>query len=64
MVHDKPWNSLEAKEPLRLVLPEYSPEGILQATSPNTLTIEFTTPSNSSRFGFDIAGDGTGMGDR
>jgi hypothetical protein len=64
MVLEEAWNSLEAKAPLELVLPDYSPEGILEATHPNTLTIEFTTPSGSSRFGLNIAGDGTGIGDR
>jgi hypothetical protein len=51
------WNSLTAAEPLTLPLPDYNHDGILRATSSNTLAIEFTTPANSSRFCLSIAGD-------
>ena len=51
------WDSLKAAEPLTLPLNDYSPDGILKATSSNTLAIEFTTPGNSSRFCLSIAGD-------
>ena len=48
---------MTAREPLTLKLGDYNSDGILKATSSNTLAIEFTTPGNSSRFCLSIAGD-------
>ena len=64
MVLSEDWDSIKAKEPFILALPDYSPDGILEATSSNTLSVEFSVPEYSNRFCLDIAADVNNCGEK